>query len=184
MAPSRSAAAHCDAVDGPVAKAVGQALANRSVTPVLKWISKEQEAEVRAVFSQALLVRSLGPAARTLADRYLLETVVRLHRAAEGQPYTGLKPAGSMDPMITAAEDALERQSVDALIEMANADVGQQIRRRFARAIELKHSSGSSLDAGRAFVAAYEEFIHAVEALRQGKTAERAGEVAVSTRRH
>ena len=88
-----------------------------------------------------------------------------------------------LDPMIAAAEDALERQSVDALIDMTTVDVGQEIRRRFVRAIELKHSAGGNVEAGRAFVAAYEEFMHAVEALRQGGTAERAGEVAVSTRR-
>ena len=33
-------------------------------------------------------------AARELADTWFFETIIRLHRAAEGAPFTGLKPAG------------------------------------------------------------------------------------------
>ena len=43
-------------------------------------------------------------AAKTLADRYFMETAVRLHRLGEKAPYTGLKPAGTdFGPAIGAA---------------------------------------------------------------------------------
>jgi len=42
--------------------------------------------------------------------------MARIHRAGEGAPYTGLKPAGSeVDPGILASDGALETGSVDAL---------------------------------------------------------------------
>ena len=37
--------------------------------------------------------RPVGPEARDLADTSFYETLVRVHRAGEGAPYTGLKPA-------------------------------------------------------------------------------------------
>ena len=88
--------AHCDALDGPVVKAAEAALKGGDVTPVLRWVTREQEAEVRAPFQDALAVRVSGGRAQALADRYFFETVVRLHRQSEGEPFTGLqRPAGS-----------------------------------------------------------------------------------------
>jgi Family of unknown function (DUF6448) len=44
------------------------------------------------------------------------ETVVRTHRAGEGAPYTGLKPAGSpVGPVIPMAEEAVATGSVEHL---------------------------------------------------------------------
>ena len=39
-------------------------------------------------------MRKLNPEAQALADRYFFETLVRIHRAGENAPYTGLKAAG------------------------------------------------------------------------------------------
>jgi hypothetical protein len=92
--PSR-AIAHCDTLDGPVVSDARAALEARDVTPVLKWVEAGKEPEVREAFRHALAVRVLGPEARTLADRFFFETLVRVHREGEGEPYTGLKPAGA-----------------------------------------------------------------------------------------
>jgi hypothetical protein len=89
------AIAHCDTLDGPVVRDARAALEARDVTPVLKWVEAEKEPEVREAFRHALAVRALGPEARTLADRFFFETLVRVHREGEGEPYTGLKPAGT-----------------------------------------------------------------------------------------
>ncbi|MDD2599842.1 MAG: DUF6448 family protein [Kiritimatiellae bacterium] len=51
----------------------------------------EDEAEIKAAFAKAIVVRAKGAEAKELADRYFLETFVRVHRAGEGAPYTGLK---------------------------------------------------------------------------------------------
>ena len=54
------------------------------------------EPEGRAVFDKALAVRVLGGTAKELADQFFFETVVRLHRRSEGEPYTGLKPQAAI----------------------------------------------------------------------------------------
>src|SRR5688572_7912286 len=89
-----SAFAHCDSLDGPVVKAAQKALDTQNVDLVLVWGRPEDESEIRIAFNKTLAVRTLGQMAKELADRYFYETVVRLHRAGEGAPYTGLKPAG------------------------------------------------------------------------------------------
>jgi hypothetical protein len=82
----QTANAHCDTLDGPVVAAALVALENGDVTPVLKWVTRENEPEIRAAFSRTLAVRGKGPEAKGLADMYFFETLVRLHRAGEGEP--------------------------------------------------------------------------------------------------
>ena len=81
---------HCDSMDGPVVKAAQRALATGEVNHALIWVQAQGEAEVRAAFTKALAVRKLSPDAKDLADLYFFETLVRVHRAGEGEPYTGL----------------------------------------------------------------------------------------------
>jgi len=166
-APAR---AHCDTLDGPVVKAAQLALARADVTPVLRWVRPEDEAEVRDAFERTLVVRRGGPDARTLADRFFFETVVRVHRVAEGAPYTGLKPAGSVEPAIALADRALETGSADALIDELTAVVAVGLRDRLARAAAAARLADTSVDAGRAFVAAYVEFIHYAEGVHVAAT--------------
>ena len=86
--------AHCDGMDGPVVKAAQAALAKGDVNLVLIWVRKNDETEIRQAFERTVNVRKLSPEAKELADTYFFETLVRIHRAGEGAPYTGLKPAG------------------------------------------------------------------------------------------
>jgi hypothetical protein len=158
------ALAHCDTLDGPVVKAARRALEKGDVTPVLKWVKKDHEDEVRSAFERAVRVRAAGPEARALADHYFFETVVRLHRAGEGEPYTGLKPAGiDPGPAVRAADEALEKGSADALVKLLSAELVTGIRERFAHARERQARSEDSIEAGREFVAAYVEFVHYAE---------------------
>ncbi len=110
--------AHCDTLDGPVVKTARAALEKGDVTPILKWVKKENEAEIEALFRKTLTVRSKGKEAQEIADMYFLETLVRLHRAGEGEPYTGLKPAGVVDPAVAEADRALEAGSAENLIKL------------------------------------------------------------------
>jgi len=165
------ALAHCDTLDGPVVRDARAALEARDVTPVLKWVEAEKEPEVREAFRHALAVRALGPEARTLADRFFFETLVRIHREGEGAPYTGLKPAGTeIDPAIAASDKALDTGSVDSLVGIIAARSEQGLRERFARAAEAKAHAGESVEKGRAFVASYVDFMHYAERLLQAAT--------------
>jgi hypothetical protein len=55
------AAAHCDSMDGPVVTAAKLALKTGEVEPVLKWVRKADEPDVRVAFERALKVRKLNP---------------------------------------------------------------------------------------------------------------------------
>ena len=164
----REAAAHCDTIDGPVVTAAKFALDTGDVTPVLKWVRKADEQRIRAEFDRTLKVRALSPEARDIADTYFFETLVRLHRAGEGEPYTGLKPAGTeVEPGVALADKALQTGSADELVKQVNAEVASNIRQRFLRAQEASKHADQNVEAGRKFVAAYVEFIHYVERMHQ-----------------
>lgn len=164
-APAR---AHCDTLSGPVVSDAKTALDTQNLRPVLKWVKPEAEPELRSVFAQALAVRVQGPKARDLADRHFFETVVRLHRAGEGAPYTGLK-AEAEDPggVIAASDRALDARSPDALISLLTANVTAGLRERYRRVIEAKTHADDSVEAGRKFVEAYVDYVHFAEALQQ-----------------
>lgn len=162
---SDKAIAHCDTLDGPVVNTARTALNSGKVTPVLKWIRKEDEDEVKKAFIKTLKVRKLNPDANDLADMYFFETLVRIHRAGEGAPYTGLKPAGSIDPGIFLADKSLEIGSVDELIKALDHHLSKGIKQRFSNTIRLKKNENRSVNDGRKYVASYIDFIHYVEKL-------------------
>jgi hypothetical protein len=158
--------AHCDGLDGPVVQAAMKALDTGKIGHVLMWVRAADEPEVRAAFEKTLAVRKLSPDARGLADRYFFETVVRVHRAGEGQPYTGLKPAGrDLGPAIPAADKAIETGSADAVIELATHAARHGIEERFARVMSAKKVAGEDVAHGREYVEAYVQFLHYVEGL-------------------
>jgi hypothetical protein len=157
--------AHCDAWDGPVVTEARQALQNKEVTPVLKWVSAQQEAEVVAAFERAIAVSAASEAAGELAELWFLETLVRLHRETEGAPYTGLKPAGQIDKAVALADRALEDGSVDALADRIGQGVANQIRMRFEEAAKRKSTASENPEAGRQFVKAYVDYVHFVEVI-------------------
>ena len=163
---SNSVRAHCDTMDGPVVTTAKAALEKGDVTPVLKWVKPEGEAEVRDAFKKAIAVRKQSAEAKELADRYFFETLIRVHRAGEGEPFTGLKPSGTpLEPGVAAADKALEKGSVDGLVKDLTEAVSDSIKKRFARAVEAKKQADKNVDAGREYVEAYVEFVHSVENL-------------------
>jgi hypothetical protein len=157
--------AHCDTLDGPVVMEARAALEKGKVTPVLKWVKKEHEEAICAAFERTLAVRSKGPEAKELADRYFFETLVRLHREGEGAPYTGLKPAGQVDPPVAAADKAIAEGSVDELAKKIGQAAEKSVRERFETLINAKKHKDDSVEAGREYVEAYVLFVHHVEGL-------------------
>ncbi|MDH3838545.1 MAG: DUF6448 family protein, partial [Desulfobacteraceae bacterium] len=114
---SKNAFAHCDTLDGPVVQTARIALEKGDVKPLLKWVRADDEKEIRVAFQKTLAVRAKGAKAKELADMYFFETLVRIHRAGEGAPYTGLKPGEAVDPAVALADKALESGSVDKLVD-------------------------------------------------------------------
>ncbi len=165
------AAAHCDTLDGPVVAAARRALSSGDVTPVLKWVQAEHEAEIRDAFAKTIKVRAQSADAREMADKYFFETLVRVHRAGENAPFTGLKAAGEVEPDIAAADSALENGTVEQLAAAVAKEVAEGIRQRFAKVQQARPHAEESVAAGREYVEAYVEFIHYIERLHQAMAA-------------
>jgi hypothetical protein len=150
-----TAQAHCDSVDGPVASAAVKALDTNNVNMVLPFAPASAEAEISESFRQALAVRAAGGEAKALADRYFMETAVRLHRAGEHAPYTGLKPAGTdFGPAIPAAEQALETHDLKPVLSILNQAAAQGAEVKLQHAA---HLSARKEPASRTEVAAARE---------------------------
>jgi Family of unknown function (DUF6448) len=163
--------AHCDGLDGPVVKAAQKALETRNPALVLIWVQAEDEAEIRTAFDQTLAVRALSPEAKGLADRFFFETLVRVHRAGEGAPYTGLKPAGrDLGPAIPAADKALEKGSVETVVKLLTETMQKRLLEHFTKAASATAFKAGAVATGREYVKAYVEFIHYVERLYEAST--------------
>jgi hypothetical protein len=166
--PIEAASAHCDGLDGPVVKAAQRALQTGDLNPVLIWVQPQNEDEIEKAFTDTLAVRKLNPQAEALADRYFFETLVRLHRAGENAPYTGLKPAGrDLGAAIPAADKALETGSDEALTQLLTDEVREGLNKHFKEVIEKKKYAPSDVAAGREYVEAYVTYIHYVERLHE-----------------
>ena len=142
---AQNASAHCDALDGPVATAALNALEAQNVNLVLPYAPASAEAELSAAFDQVMAARASGPAAKAVADRYFVETAVRLHRAGEGAPYTGVQPAGAdFGAVIPAAERALEDGNTMALETLLAEEVRHAIRERFTEGMAKRSAREES----------------------------------------
>lgn len=173
---STPALAHCDALDGPVIKAAQKALETGNVNLVLIWVRPSDEQEIKNAFEQTIRVRKLGAEAQQLADTYFFETLVRVHRAGEGAPYTGLKPAGvDRGPAIPAADQALETGSAEPLLKLLTETMHNGLHDTFTDAKSKKDFSKDQVNAGREYVQAYVTFIHYVEGLYEAAKKTTAG---------
>jgi hypothetical protein len=183
----RSASAHCDTLDGPVVRAAQKALATGKVSPVLAWVQSKDEPEIKTAFDQTLAVRKLGAEAKALADRYFFETLVRVHRAGEGAPYTGLKPAGGVqDPALVAADKAIDTGKHEPVARLLGEAVRAGLHERFAPLRALP-GPGDDIAKGRQWVAAYVAYVHYVVGVHQaaaGKTGEHEVSAAVPAAHH
>lgn len=160
------ALAHCDGLDGPVVKAAEKALQSGNVNLVLIWVQKKDEAEIQQAFEKTLAVRKFNSQAQELADRYFFETLVRLHRAGEGAPYTGLQSANrDLGPAIPAADKALEEGKIEPLVKLLTDAMATGLRERFNETLAGKKRSADDIAAGRKYVKDYVEFVHYVDRL-------------------
>ena len=160
-----TALAHCDTLDGPVVGAARKALDSGNVNLVLVWVQKNDEAEIRNMFQKAVAVRKAGGQAKEVADMYFFETLVRIHRAGEGAGYTGLKPAGKIEPPIAAADKSLETGKLQDVAQLISHRTEESLHRNFEEAMKKKKYNPDDVAAGRAFASAYVEYTHYVEGL-------------------
>lgn len=160
------AEAHCDTINGPVAVAAREALATENVDKVLIWVTEDQETEIEATYRQALKVYRQGGDSKELAERYFMENAVRLHRVAEGMPYTGLKPAQPHPEAIQTGEKALETGELNLATDLLVTDMKEKVSHLFDEALEAKEHKDESVAAGREWVNAYVKYVIYLEGLQ------------------
>lgn len=165
-----TASAHCDSMEGPVVKASQKALETGNINYVLVWVQAKDEKEIKEMFDKTNKVRTLSPEAKELADMYFFETVVRVHRMGEGEPYTGLKPVGYHPAEgIEAADIAIEKNSVENILTHLDKKYHSKVKDLFNNLQSKKNYNVNDVRAGREYVEAYVHFIHYVEGLFNGE---------------
>jgi hypothetical protein len=146
---------HCDTLDGPVVTAARRALEAHDVNLVLPYVHEDSEDEVVKAFNKVSQIRREGTLEREIADLHFFEIVVRVHRAGEGAPYTGLKPAGlDVGPVIPAAEKAIETGHADDLVRLLTDTVRHEVTHRLQQVTQLKRHAGGTVAEARAYVQA------------------------------
>ncbi|MFP3937544.1 MAG: DUF6448 family protein [Phycisphaerae bacterium] len=152
---------HCDSMGGPVVTDARKSLEDGKLTRLLKWVSAEQEQELKQAFEQTVRATQASPEARELAEQYFLETAVRLHRANEGASYTGLKPAESIPASVALADKSLRNGSCDELTDRITQAVREGLREQFDRLVRTRPSD-EDVEAGRRWTKEYADFVHGV----------------------
>lgn len=157
--------AHCDSYDGPVIKEALVALKTNNVDLVLKWISPEQEAEVISLFNKTIKLKSEDEEVYSIVEKYFLETLVRLHRETEGEPYTGLKPLGSVTEIIKMADNSLTEGNLNTLSSALTKHIEEVLKEKHEKAFALSKVKDESVEKGREYVAAYVDYTHTLEGI-------------------
>lgn len=160
----QSASAHCDTMNGPTAQDGRLALENGNINHALKWIEPKREAELRDIFEKSIAARDLGSTAREVADRWFLENLVRIHRAGEGAPFTGLRPEGTpIDKRVAAADQCIEEGSLAPLTGLVPEEQLPELNQQLSEVLARKDYEPDDLAAGRAYVEAYVRFFKLAE---------------------
>ncbi len=156
--------AHCETMDGPTVGDGKKAIETNNVNYVLKWVRQESEKEIKQIFELAMKVRNLSHEAKELADKYFFENLVRIHRAGEGAPFTGLKPSGTpIDEKISAADKSIETGDLSPLEKMIPEDKIPELKKRFEKVMDLKNFDVNDVKAGREYIEAYVKYFHFAE---------------------
>lgn len=150
--------AHCDGEDGPVIKAANKALETGNVNYVIIWVKEKSENGIKQAFKKA------RTGTENKDDFY--ETLVRLHREAEGEEFTGVKPAGRYaGTAIPLADKSIEINSMEPLKEKLTVKQIKTLKKYFDKVISRKNYNTNDVAAGRKYVASYVEFFHHLEHL-------------------
>ncbi len=151
---------HCDTKDGPLVKTAKKALKVGNVNLVLPWAPEAAEDEIKKAFEITLKVRKFSDEAQKLADNWFFETVVRLHRAGEGAPFTGLKPAGLDEgPVVPRAEKDIEEGKPKRVIEFLQKTIEEILTEKFSHILHTKKYDENNVKAARKYISAMLDFM-------------------------
>ena len=159
------ASAHCDSFDGPALIDAEKALETNNVDLTLKWINADMEDEVVPLFHKTYSMKNGDKEIYEIVKKHFYETFVRLHREMEGAPFTGLKPAGTTAHITVMSDKALESGDFASLLKALNNHVNSQLQEKFDKTEALYKVKDNSVEEGRAYVEAYVDYTHSLEAV-------------------
>lgn len=133
--------AHCDSEGGPVATAARQALERGNVKLVLPYVKPEAETELTAAFKPSLEVWKAGGKSKELAERYFVETAVRLHRIGEGAPYTGVTDE-TTPKAILIADKAMATGSLDETYKLLDQEMKKGLQEKYEAVVKARKEAG------------------------------------------
>lgn len=156
--------AHCDTMDGPVVADSKKAFDSKNINYALKWVKAGDEAEVRQAFDLAMKVRPLNNDAKLVAEQYFYNILIRVHRAAEGESFTGVKPSGTpIDENVREADKAIESGNLSKLETMVPKNRLPELKERYNKVMTMKNFDVNDLNAGREYIEAYVQFFKYAE---------------------
>lgn len=154
---------HCDTQDGPVVQTARKALETGNVNLILPWVQKDSEEELKKAFEKVMTFRKQyenSQEGMEIANRWFFETAVRLHRTGEGEPFTGIKPAGLDEgPIVPKAEKALHEGNAQEVIDFLGQTLEEEVQNRFKHALSLKNYQEKDVPAARKYVNAMLDFM-------------------------
>ena len=159
------ASAHCDSFDGPALIDAAKALETNNVDLILKWINADMEGEVVPLFHKTYSLKNGDKEIYETVKKHFYETFVRLHREMEGAPFTGLKPAGTTVHITVMSDNALENGDFAGLLKALNNHINTQLQEKFEKTEALYKVKDNSVEQGRAYVEAYVDYTHSLEAV-------------------
>lgn len=165
MVSIQPASAHCDSFDGPALIDAAKALETNNVELIRKWVRAEDEAIVVPLFHKTYSLKDGDAGIYEIVKTHFYETFVRLHREMEGATFTGLKPAGTTAQITVMSDKALESGDFNSLLAALNKHVNGQLTEKYEKTAALYKVKDRSVEDGRAYVEAYVDYTHAVEAV-------------------
>ena len=136
---ARTAWNHCDTMNGPNAVVARKALETGQFETISIFVGEKYEKELRQRFEECLTAYKMGGHAEELAERYFLETAVRLNRKTQGIPFKGLKTAQPFSPEILAAEKSLETGELKPVTDLLCAKLQEETEKWFQKAMEVRN---------------------------------------------
>lgn len=152
-----------ETMDSPIIKDAQAALNNKNVTPILKWVPVKKEIAVKEAFEKALKDRSK---LKDKTDMAFFEFLVRTHQESEGIAYTGIQTAGTRpDPSVVLADEsiALKKTGATELAGKIRDRMVKALYDRYFRVMNTKDHMNDSVEAGRAYVNAYRDYVTFIE---------------------
>ncbi len=163
-----SLVSYADPREDPVVDAAREALRTGDFSPIAIWVEPAQEPSLQAAFRYAIQVRALGAEGRALADRYFLETAVRLHEESARELVCVAPAAGAA---FARSERVLAATDERALVDLVVAQVREELGKRVREIESSRPRRRGDITGGRAYVARYRELVRYVAAVYAAATA-------------